>query len=962
MNNRSIALKTRYVFLFVVAILLVVMPSCRPSKPSVSPHDERHAQLDSTIEMIQDLDSLAMLAQQSHDQNDVVGEMLALRHMGQKLYNQALYDKSINSLNAALAIATDLSDTIEMVMVLNDLGSSHRRISDLTTANGHYIKALKLVDAYSGRDLDELKQLRASTLNGIGNVEMEFCNFRAADSLLRVALQSNLELGDNRGTALNYGHLGNVRRMMGQIDSAWVYYRKSLEYNQMANTTWGIAMCHQHFGELEEDSRHFSRALEEYKLAYDALKKKSAVWYWLESCLSLARVNILLGEEDTARNYLVEAETEALRIGSKKYQAEVQMLHYELSLLAGDSREALNHYIMGTSLQDSIYGLTKGDEMRSQHIDYELGVRSGEMDVLNRDITNLKRIRNMQFAFLFILLLMAAAVIGALLYANRLRAQTQLKMRRVEETRSLFFTNVVHQLRSPLSAIMGAIDGIVDADKDGQGSQQPGDGSSLRESAEVIERQGQNLLMLVDRILEVGNVRSAIKDPDWRTGDVVTFVKMILESYRDRCLERHIELAFAPRESSVEVDLVPSYLNTIVGSLIENAINYSREYGKIIVTTRVENGRFTIRVADDGIGVSKEDLPHVFEPFYRGATAEHIVDGIGIGLTVVRDMAMAMGGTVAVDSMKDQGAVFTVELPCKHGNDLKQRLEMRVEPLRNMFKRPQYHEPQKGKQDIDTGDITLPVVLVVEDHVDVAHVVGQALDKDYIVHFASNGEQALIKVEACCPDLIITDVKMPLMDGIELCHRLRQSQRFGHIPVIMLSARTSDKDRISGIEAGADAYLVKPFVREELRVWVNRLLESRQMMREAYANSEKPDAENSSLTSKVSKEEDDNRFLADFASEVDKQCSCGAKLDFDRIAHKFKMGETQLRRKIQTLTGKNVPAYVTQLRMEKAMRLLRENPDWLIGDIAEQCGFQDVAYFSRVFRQHYGMAPSQARK
>ena len=961
MNNRSVALKTWRVMLCVVAVLLAVMPSCRQGKPSVSPHDERYAQLDSTIALIRDVDSLGVLARQSHEQNDLMGEMLALRHLGFLLHDQALYNKSIDSHNAALAIATNVADTIEMVAALNGLGSSYRRISDLTTANGHYIKALKLVDAYSGRDLDEVMQLRASTLNGIGNVEMEFCNFRAADSVLRVALKTELDLNDTHGAALNYGHLGNVKRMIGQIDSAWMYYRKSLELNQKANISRGVAMCHQHFGELEEDSRHFSRALEEYKLAYDALKEKSAVWYWLKSCLALVRVNILLGEEKLAHDYLVEAETEALRIGSKEYQAEVQMLHYELCLLAGNSQEALNHYIMGTSLQDSIHGLMKGDEMHSQHIDYELSVRSDEVDVLNRDITNLKRTRKMQIWSQILLLLMAAAVIGTLWYANRMRGRTQRLMRQVEETRSLFFTNVVHQLRSPLSAIMGAIDGIVDIVKDGKATRSGAEMTTLHENADVIERQGNNLLMLVDRILEVGSVRSAIKEPDWRHGDAVTFVKMVLESYRDQCQERNIELVYAPRESSTDIDLVPAYLNTIMGNLIENAINYCRDYGKIIVTTRVSGGKFIIRVADDGMGIGKEDLSHVFEPFYRSAASEQLVDGIGIGLTVVRDMTMALGGTVAVDSMKERGAVFTVTLPCKHGNEVKQRLDLTMEPLRSVAHRVLRH------QQLETLDSGLrdsqatgrPVVLVVEDHIDVARVVGRTLEQDYEVHYAGDGEQGLAKAGELRPDLIITDVKMPQMNGIDFCSQLRQAAWSCNIPVIMLSARIGEKDRIRGIKAGADAYLVKPFVREELRAWVSRLIESRRVMREAFADGQP--AESPRVTSAENRDAADAHFLAEFARQVEKQTSSGSKLDFDRIALSFKMGETQLRRKIQTLTGKNVPAYVTQLRMEKAMRLLRDNPDSLIGDIAEQCGFQDVAYFSRVFRQHYGMAPSQVR-
>lgn len=957
MKNRSSAWCKGLVLPCVVAILLVIVPSCRRGNPPVTPHDARYAQLDSMMGQIHDLDSLESLVRQSHDQNDAVGEMLALKHHGVQLHNQALYPQAIKVHTAGLEIATSLLDTIEMAQAYGNIGTHYRRMSDLSTAQAHFFKALKLCDTYSCNDCDEMLEIKASVLNGLGNVEMDFWNYSVADSVLHLALQIEQRLEDNRGIALNYGHLGNLKRNVGELDSAMLFYRKSLEYNQMINNENGVAMCHLHFGELEEDSRHFSRAVEEYKLAYDQLKENDDVWHWLEACLALTRVNILLGEEQMAHGYLREAETAAQRIGSKKYQAEANMLHYELSLLEGNSQDALDHYIRGTALQDSIHGLMKGDEMYSQRMDYERSVKSGEVDVLNRDISKLKRMRNRLLLFQALLLLMAAAAIGALLYANRVRARTQRKMRQVEETRSLFFTNVVHQLRSPLTAIMGSMDNLL-----AEGRSHPQDFSEEQiQDAKVIERQGKNLLTLVDRILQVGSVRSAIKEPDWRRGDAVAFVKMVLESYRDQCQERNIELAYAPRESSINIDIVPGYLNTIVGNLIENAISYGRDYGKIIVTTRVDGDRFIIRVADDGMGISKQDLPHVFEPFYRSAAAEHLIDGIGIGLTVVRDMTMALGGTVAADSMKDHGAVFTVTLPCKHSSGVMQSLDLKAEPLRGVARKILRRQQIETLGDMSKGDRTgRPVVLIVEDHIDVARVVGTVLERDYKVHYASDGEQGLAKAGELIPDLIITDVKMPQMNGIEFCRQLRKTAWSCNIPVIMLSARTGEEDRIRGIEAGADAYLVKPFVREELQVWVNRLLESRRVMREAFKCYDES-AVSASMDGAMSQEDADACFLADFAREVEKQMSNGSKLDFDRIALSFKMGETQLRRKIQSMTGKNVTAYVGQLRMEKAMRLLREHPDMLIGEIAEQCGFQDVAYFSRVFRQHYGKAPSQVR-
>ena len=944
----------------VVTLLVSLLVSCDHEKMTVHGNNTRYLELDSVMGTIADVDSLEALARQSDEQHDLQGQMLALRHKAERLSIQARFGEAITANSRAFAVAADLKDTIEMAINMNQMGDGHRRLGDMSQANGCYFKVLKLCDKYSNPQDEAMLKVAALTYNGLGNIEMDLGNYATADSVLREALWREMQLGSNLGIAAGYGALGRVKHDLGELDSAWYYMRKSLEFNQLAGSETGVAMCHLHYGELYESEGKFSHAVKEYVLAYNALKEQGNTWYGLEACLALAHVHILLGEEDTARDYLEEAEVESHRIGSKEYQARAHMIHYEFSLLQGDSQEALRQHVRGTELLDSIYGRQKSEEMRSQRNDYQTIRMTGELDLLNQDMNRLKRDRNIQIVLLVLLLLMAAAIIAALIYAMRVRARTQRLMRQVEETRSLFFTNVVHQLRTPLSAIMGGIDGIM-ADVKNEGNHSIDTGAQ-QEKCEMIERQGKNLLELVDRILEVGSVRSAITELDWRTGDVVTFMHMLIDSYHDRCVERHIELTYASRETSVDMDIVPHYLTTIMSSLLENAINYSNDYGIITVTSHVDNGMLVIRVADKGMGISKDDLPHVFEPFYRGAVAESLVEGVGIGLTVARDMTMALGGTVAADSMKDQGSVFTVKLPCRHYPNVTQRLEENLKEVFGMT--PRHRLPQPESSSPGTSDDGLPVVLVVEDHNDVAHLVGFVLGNRYHVHYASDGEQGLAKAIELMPDLIITDVKMPLMDGVELCRQLRRSPRLCHIPVIILSARNANADRVRGIEAGADAYLVKPFVSEELRTWVVNLLENRKRLREAFSASERPEALSvEDIVPTVANGQDsDAKFLEDFAREIDRYITSGTKIDFDKLALTFKMGESQLRRKIQVLTGKNVPAYIAQLRMEKAMHLLQTSPaDTLIGDIAAQCGFHDVAYFSRVFRQHYGKTPTQAR-
>ena len=951
-TRHSCFLRARIVILPAVLIVMMVMgglpllQSCRHSAHGGRVKDAHYVLVDSLLRDIHDLDSLTGMARQYQHDHDAVGEMLAYRYMGRELRGQSRFEEAVKAHNNAFGLATSLADTVEMATALNNIATSYRRMSDLSTANGYYFKALLLYDNYSDQENPDAIKQHIITLNGIGDIEVELCNYTAADSIFHEALWGEMSLGDYEGMAVNYGDLGKVKRALGQTDSAWYNYREALKCNQLAGYEQGVAECHHRFGELYEDERNFSHALKEYQLAYDGLKHQGETWQWIEPCLALARVHLLLGEEAEVRHYLNEAEAEAVRIKSKEHQAEAFRLHYELSLLEGNAQSALSYFSKSEELYDSIYGREKSDEMRSQRIDYQATQKSGMVDLLNKDISRLKRLRNIQRVLIVLLSLMAAAIIAALVYAMMVRNRTQRLMRQVEETRSLFFTNVVHQLRTPLSAIMGAADSIAD----GAANYPP----EQRENVEIIERQGKNLLLLVDRILEVGSVRSEIQNLEWRRGDVVALLRMILEKYREQCVPRNIELIYAPRENSVEADTVPEYLNTIVGSLIDNAINYCQEFCKITVTSRIDHGLFIIRVADNGMGISKADLPHVFEPFYRAASAERLVEGVGIGLTVVRDMAMAMGGTVAVDSMKDQGTVFTVKLPCGHKQDVKERFDALVDAAVK-FKQGSRKKVTDDVLDEGSGK-GKPVVLIVEDQNDVAHLVGHVLKGKYDVQYAYDGEQGLARALELSPAVIITDMKMPQMDGCELCRQIRANSQLCETPIIMLSARTGNMDRINGIKAGADVYLIKPFVGLELMAWVDHLVERCQLKSAAHGGTVTvvPLGEGTSL--------DDNAFLDRFAQLVDYQLAHGeTKPDFDKIAIEFKMGESQLKHRIQEITGKNVIAYVTQLRMEKAMRLLKEHPDMLIGEVAERCGFVDVAYFSRVFRHHYGMTPTQAR-
>jgi DNA-binding response OmpR family regulator len=311
-----------------------------------------------------------------------------------------------------------------------------------------------------------------------------------------------------------------------------------------------------------------------------------------------------------------------------------------------------------------------------------------------------------------------------------------------------------------------------------------------------------------------------------------------------------------------------------------------------------------------------------------------------------------MNGRVSVESQVGKGSTFYISMPLRHGSQVWQ-------PVSNVnaLSIPIHDEAALSDNQLQK-DGQMPVLLIVEDNAEVASYIGSTLRDRYRIVYAKDGSEGLDKAKDIMPDLIITDLMMPgSIDGLEFCRKIRKSDVLSHIPIIIITAKTTDADRIKGLEAGADAYLVKPFNSEELIVRVNKLLEQRRMLRKKFSTDMV--ISNSTPSSNVSQQSRD--FLNKFVDVVYSNMATG-KLDVETIADRMAMSRTQLNRKMLAITGENTSTYIMQLRMSKAKRLLRGDINLPIGSVAQQCGFDDVAYFSRIFKQQCDLTPSQYRK
>ncbi len=940
------------ILLSVTVVPLLLLTACG-GNDSVAVSDRQRAQAEARAEGA-GIDRLRQIADSLEQAEDRYGLMITMKHLGKACRNNSRFDDAINAHKRGLTLATELADTVEIIRALNNLGTNFRRMGILDEAAGYHYQALTYCEKAADQTSPEARKNRVISLNGIGNILMTLENDQAADSVLRAALEGEKQLGSELGQAINLANIGAIMERRGQNDSARVYYQRSLEMNQRAGSQLGISLCYTHFGQLDEKADQLNAAVEQYQKAYRIMRQSSDTWHWLEACQALARVHIKLNQIPQAQRYISQADSIATAIHSLEHQASNLQLKYQLARKQGDISQALNYHIAANELQDSLLSSASVNQVQNSRVQFERQRRQAEVNLIQSNYETQRRLNNVIIAVAVLVVLLAAVAIAFLLYSLRVRKRDQELLRRVEKMRTGFFTNVTHEFRTPLTVILGLADQLRNsADTD------------VQHEAAIISRQGNNLLQLINQLLDISKVSSAIGNPEWRHGDIVPYLAMLIESYRQLAATNGIELAFAARRQSIEMDFAPYYLRRVVSNLVGNALKYTPPQGHIYITCDNTTDSFALTVADNGVGIDPNDLPHIFETFYQGQAATVRGEtGSGVGLALVHQIVTAMGGTITVHSDKGKGAVFTVTLPLKQGEGTWPALDD-ITPVDTVQHTATSEEIPEDTTDAESG---LPLLLVVEDHGDVAKFIGSLLQNSYQIAYAHNGTQALQRAEETVPDLIITDLMMPGdIDGLELCRRIRDNNVLCHIPLIVITALSGDDNRIRGVEAGADAYLVKPFNADELRARVTALLEQRKRLQRYYAivdNATQPDSttqpEPRQEEQPLPMSENDKQFYDRFTALVHAAVQAH-QVDIEAIASDMAMTSTQLRRKLRALTGQTTVVHINRMRMRMAAQLLLEQPDLPIADIADQCGYDDMAYFSRIFKQIYNTTPTQYR-
>ena len=850
----------------------------------------------------------------SESETQSIRDSLAtLRQQGKKERDASRYDEALRLHIRGLDMARAVGDSSEWIQALNNIATDYRRMGMLDVAQSYHYQALSLCDE-SADTTYQMRKNRVKALNGLGNIYLSIYSYDDADSVFRQALEGEHQLGSATGQAINYANLGSIYSARGDDEKALDYYRQSMFYNKQDSNLLGMALCHLYFGNIYEKRQQYDLALREYEQSDRMMTDLKDLWHALEPRLALASVYYHTHEDAKAQALLDRADATARQINSWEHIVEVHRLYFQLMQRQGRYHEALDHHLVATAYQDSILDNEKLDRIHNIGINIERTRQQEMVDMAQNELQTEKRIRQ-QSAWLFgLTVILLLAVISALLYGQRMRHRSMEMMREASRLREDFFTNITHEFRTPLTVILGL------SRKIRENTEVP---QSVSDKASTIERQGNRLLTLVTQLLDISKVKSVIGEPNWQHGNICAQVAMLLETYIDYAANRGVTLKYH-YDQAIEMDFVPDYVNKVMSNLVSNALKFTPNGGTISVNLYQRGDRLHIDVSDTGHGISSDKLAHIFEPFYTtGDTGE--AKGTGIGLALTQEIISHLDGTITAESQVGKGTTFHIVMPIQNRS---------ADPV----------------TETEIGNSGKPIIVVAEDNADVADLLCTQLEPFYEVVAARDGVEALKRAGEIIPDLVITDVMMPNMDGMALARAIRANDLTAHIPIIMVTARVTEQDRIEGLKAGADAYLVKPFNTEELLTRVAKLLEQRIMLRDKYAQT--------ITQAPVTDDTIEDHFLARVEQVIVAHINKGEDITVTMVADDLNITARQLHRKVTGLINQSPAALIRITRINCAKTIMAAKPEMPLKSVALACGFTDYSHFAKVFRTVTGISPT----
>ncbi len=569
----------------------------------------------------------------------------------------------------------------------------------------------------------------------------------------------------------------------------------------------------------------------------------------------------------------------------------------------------------------------------------EMNKQTARLNALHGKVDTYLVQYNHQKMYIVLFSIILLLLIGIMVYIYR----TILMKRRIEEeankAKLQFFTNISHELRTPLTLIADPVNYIIhDVNLNSQ----------QRSMLQIVQRNVLVLTQLVSEILDFRKVQNGKMELRLSDFNLAESMKQWIMLFSVSAQKKHITISMdAPDTIMLRAD--QDKIERICYNLLSNALKYTSEGGEITLTAKEENGRVMISVADNGCGISSDELPYIFDRFYQAKNAGR---GTGIGLAIVKAFTELHHGEVSATSIEGKGSTFTIHIPVRQKGEVTnqptEKIEQLVEPS-SVEEVP--NQARHIDELIQPYQTDKPEVLIIDDNIDIRTYLRSVLSEKYNVSEAADGKVGLELARKIVPDIVLSDIMMPVMDGLAFCQQLKTDKAISHIPVILLTARSLDEQRAEGYEHGADAYLSKPFSLRLLLSRIDNLIESRKKLNQTWSKGVEDD-EIGNISNEI-----DKSFLKQLRKIIQENLA-NSDLSVEQIGDEIGLSRVQLYRKVKALTGYSPVEIVRKARLTRARHLL-QTTERTVSEVAYAVGFSTPSYFSKCYKDEFGENPKK---
>jgi signal transduction histidine kinase/DNA-binding response OmpR family regulator len=832
--------------------------------------------------------------------------------------NYAFHEKNLDTSKeygkAAVILASQLNKREQLANALTGLGIAEDYSGSYDSAMLHYLQALKIYETQNNNTGI------AKVLNNIGSVYFYQKEYEKAASYWEKSLSIKETLGSKKELAAGLNNLAVVYVRLKKFEAALQYYNKIIAIHQELKDYKNLAAAFNNTGILlhkknnngNESIVYYNKALAIYDSINLPLGKA-------EVLLNLGAVSYEQKNYTQAINYFENSLAISSTIGSVAHIKQAYANLSETYELQKDFSNALKYYKRYYELKDSVMNESSKKQIAELETKYETEKKERKIEL--QQLAIIKSEKNFYQLAVVSAIILLLVIFSAAYFYQKKRLKEAL-----EKAKSKFFANIVHEFRTPVTLISGPLAQAIEQSKEPE----------VKNMLQLAQRNAGQLVKLVNQLLDVSKLETGKMPLQRSYGNITEFIEQIVATFLPTAKSKNITLQYKSSFDNKLILFDKDAVEKIIYNLLSNAIKFTNENGTIVVEVCSPNSsELQIAVKDNGRGIAQKDLSHIFDRFYKNN--EDNEQGTGIGLSLVKDLVALHNGKIDVQSERDKGTIFTISLP----------IENKISALQTAF--------------VEEDD-TSPIILIVEDNEDMQAYIGNILkEENYKLLFAKNGKEGLLLAQTQIPNVIVTDVMMPVADGNWLIKNLKEQVATNHIPIIMLTAKASLESRLEGLQHGVDVYLTKPFSAKEFLLQLHNIMATQQRLHSYYSKVEAVEnkkEDNAIAAIKILNSTD--AFVQQIIKQVTENIS-NENFGVEELSEKIFLSRTQVHRKLKAITGLSASQCIRNIRLEKAYELLKHNHA-NVTEAAYQTGFSSQSYFSKCFMEYYGFSPSNIKR